>query len=152
MVVGSPLTDVLLIIHAVILQGNSSFKRDNELLLSLTSSSSSVCYQWCIFICVFNSPAGHMVPVFTRWILGAGKCNSQRCQCHSSVTTYSHFYCFRFIPIYRGPSHTYKIQRLTESTCYSFRIQAVNDAGEGPFSEICTFCTTKSLPPAIKGM
>ncbi|XP_030135787.2 fibronectin type III domain-containing protein 3B [Taeniopygia guttata] len=56
----------------------------------------------------------------------------------------------RFIPIYRGPSHTYKIQRLTESTCYSFRIQAVNDAGEGPFSEICTFCTTKSLPPAIK--
>ncbi|XP_064020905.1 fibronectin type III domain-containing protein 3B isoform X2 [Pogoniulus pusillus] len=56
----------------------------------------------------------------------------------------------RFIPIYRGPSHTYKIQRLTESTCYSFRIQAVNDAGEGPFSEICTFCTTKSVPPAIK--
>ncbi|NXA51464.1 FND3B protein, partial [Nothocercus julius] len=56
----------------------------------------------------------------------------------------------RFIPIYRGPSHTYKIQRLTESTCYSFRIQAVNDAGEGPFSEVCTFCTTKSVPPAIK--
>ncbi|XP_065604534.1 fibronectin type III domain-containing protein 3B [Cyrtonyx montezumae] len=56
----------------------------------------------------------------------------------------------RFIPIYRGPSHTYKVQRLTESTCYSFRIQAVNDAGEGPFSEICTFCTTKSVPPAIK--
>lgn len=56
----------------------------------------------------------------------------------------------RFIPIYRGPSHTYKIQRLTESTCYSFRIQAVNDAGEGPFSDICTFCTTKSVPPAIK--
>uniref|UniRef100_U3IXC9 Fibronectin type III domain-containing protein 3B n=1 Tax=Anas platyrhynchos platyrhynchos TaxID=8840 RepID=U3IXC9_ANAPP len=56
----------------------------------------------------------------------------------------------RFIPIYRGPSHTYKIQRLTESTCYSFRIQAVNDAGEGPFSEIVTFCTTKSVPPAIK--
>uniref|UniRef100_A0A8C9EX02 Fibronectin type III domain-containing protein 3B n=1 Tax=Pavo cristatus TaxID=9049 RepID=A0A8C9EX02_PAVCR len=58
----------------------------------------------------------------------------------------------RFIPIYRGPSHTYKIQRLTESTCYSFRIQAVNDAGEGPFSEICTFCTTKSVPPAIKAV
>ncbi|NXV44928.1 FND3B protein, partial [Uria aalge] len=56
----------------------------------------------------------------------------------------------RFIPIYRGPSHTYKVQRLTESTCYSFRIQALNDAGEGPFSEICTFCTTKSVPPAIK--
>ena len=30
----------------------------------------------------------------------------------------------RFISIYRGPSHTYKVQRLTEFTCYSFRIQA----------------------------
>ncbi|XP_075794071.1 fibronectin type III domain-containing protein 3B isoform X1 [Pelodiscus sinensis] len=56
----------------------------------------------------------------------------------------------RFTPIYRGPSHTYKVQRLTESTCYTFRIKAVNDAGEGPFSEICTFCTTKSVPPTIK--
>uniref|UniRef100_H3B2E6 Fibronectin type III domain containing 3B n=1 Tax=Latimeria chalumnae TaxID=7897 RepID=H3B2E6_LATCH len=56
----------------------------------------------------------------------------------------------RFIPIYRGPSHTYKVQRLTESTCYSFRIQAVNNAGEGPFTEICTFSTTKSVPPAVK--
>ncbi|XP_078522107.1 fibronectin type III domain-containing protein 3B isoform X1 [Lissotriton helveticus] len=56
----------------------------------------------------------------------------------------------RFIPIYRGPSHTYKVQRLTESTDYSFRIQAQNDAGEGPFSDICTFCTTKAIPPAIK--
>ncbi|XP_068137137.1 fibronectin type III domain-containing protein 3B isoform X1 [Hyperolius riggenbachi] len=56
----------------------------------------------------------------------------------------------RFLPIYRGPSHTYKVQRLTEFTCYNFRIQAVNDAGEGPFSDIYTFCTTKSVPPTIK--
>uniref|UniRef100_A0A5F8HHX4 Fibronectin type III domain containing 3B n=1 Tax=Monodelphis domestica TaxID=13616 RepID=A0A5F8HHX4_MONDO len=56
----------------------------------------------------------------------------------------------RFIPIYRGPSHTYKVQRLTEFTCYSFRIQAVNDAGEGPFSETYTFSTTKCIPPTIK--
>ncbi|XP_075426899.1 fibronectin type III domain-containing protein 3B isoform X2 [Ascaphus truei] len=56
----------------------------------------------------------------------------------------------RFIPIYRGPSHTYKVQRLTEFTCYSFRIQAVNDAGEGPFSDVCSFSTTKSVPPTIK--
>nr|XP_020649461.1 fibronectin type III domain-containing protein 3B [Pogona vitticeps] len=56
----------------------------------------------------------------------------------------------RFIPIYRGPSHTYKVQRLMEFTCYAFRIQAVNDAGEGPFSEVFTFSTTKSIPPAIK--
>ncbi|XP_048362892.1 fibronectin type III domain-containing protein 3B [Sphaerodactylus townsendi] len=56
----------------------------------------------------------------------------------------------RFIPIYRGPSHTYKVQRLMEFTCYAFRIQAVNDAGEGPFSEVFTFTTTKSIPPVIK--
>ncbi|XP_012588349.1 PREDICTED: fibronectin type III domain-containing protein 3B isoform X2 [Condylura cristata] len=56
----------------------------------------------------------------------------------------------RFVSIYRGPSHTYKVQRLTESTCYSFRIQAASEAGEGPFSEIYTFNTTKSVPPTIK--
>ncbi|XP_004383532.1 fibronectin type III domain-containing protein 3B isoform X3 [Trichechus manatus latirostris] len=56
----------------------------------------------------------------------------------------------RFISIYRGPSHTYKVQRLTEFTCYSFRIQAASDAGEGPFSETYTFSTTKSIPPTIK--
>lgn len=58
---------------------------------------------------------------------------------------------FRFVTIYRGPSHTYKVQRLTESSSYSFRIQAISDAGEGPFSDTHTFCTTKSIPPALKG-
>ena len=58
----------------------------------------------------------------------------------------------RFISIYRGPSHTYKVQRLTEFTCYSFRIQAASEAGEGPFSETYTFSTTKSVPPSIKGL
>lgn len=56
----------------------------------------------------------------------------------------------RFISIYRGPSHTYKVQRLTEFTCYSFRIQAASEAGEGPFSETYTFSTTKSVPPPSK--
>lgn len=56
----------------------------------------------------------------------------------------------RFNSIYRGPSHTYKVQRLTEFTCYSFRIQAASEAGEGPFSETYTFSTTKSVPPTIK--
>ncbi|XP_060939245.1 fibronectin type III domain containing 3Ba isoform X2 [Limanda limanda] len=56
----------------------------------------------------------------------------------------------RFVTIYRGPSHTYKVQRLIESSSYSFRIQAVSDAGEGPFSGTHTFCTTKSVPPALK--
>lgn len=57
----------------------------------------------------------------------------------------------RFVTIYRGPSHTYKVQRLTESSSYNFRIQAISDAGEGPFSDTHTFCTTKSVPPTLKG-
>ncbi|XP_042195142.1 LOW QUALITY PROTEIN: fibronectin type III domain-containing protein 3B-like [Callorhinchus milii] len=56
----------------------------------------------------------------------------------------------RFLSIYRGPSHTYKVQRLTESTCYSFRIQAGNQAGDGAFSPVFTFSTSKSLPPTSK--
>uniref|UniRef100_A0A3Q2ZX86 Fibronectin type III domain containing 3Ba n=2 Tax=Kryptolebias marmoratus TaxID=37003 RepID=A0A3Q2ZX86_KRYMA len=56
----------------------------------------------------------------------------------------------RFVTIYHGPSHTYKVQRLIESSSYSFRIQAISDAGEGPFSDTYTFCTTKSVPPALK--
>uniref|UniRef100_A0A3Q2PSW8 Fibronectin type III domain containing 3Ba n=1 Tax=Fundulus heteroclitus TaxID=8078 RepID=A0A3Q2PSW8_FUNHE len=56
----------------------------------------------------------------------------------------------RFVTIYHGPSHTYKVQRLIESSSYSFRIQALSDAGEGSFSDTHTFCTTKSLPPTLK--
>ncbi|XP_037551210.1 fibronectin type III domain containing 3Ba [Nematolebias whitei] len=56
----------------------------------------------------------------------------------------------RFVTIYHGPSHTYKVQRLIEYCSYSFRIQAISDAGEGPFSDMYTFCTTKSVPPALK--
>ncbi len=59
--------------------------------------------------------------------------------------------CFRFVTIYRGPSHTYKVQRLNESSSYCLRIQAVSEAGEGLFSEVHTFHTTKSVPPALKG-
>uniref|UniRef100_A0A4W5KX35 Fibronectin type III domain containing 3Ba n=1 Tax=Hucho hucho TaxID=62062 RepID=A0A4W5KX35_9TELE len=56
----------------------------------------------------------------------------------------------RFVCIYRGPSHTYKVQRLTEATSYRFRIQACSDAGEGPFSDTHTFSTTKTVPSALK--
>uniref|UniRef100_A0A8B9JAL5 Fibronectin type III domain containing 3Bb n=1 Tax=Astyanax mexicanus TaxID=7994 RepID=A0A8B9JAL5_ASTMX len=56
----------------------------------------------------------------------------------------------RFVPIYRGPSHTFKVQRLSESSRYTFRIQAVSEAGEGPFSDTHTFTTTKSVPPTLK--
>uniref|UniRef100_A0AAR2K2C1 Fibronectin type-III domain-containing protein n=1 Tax=Pygocentrus nattereri TaxID=42514 RepID=A0AAR2K2C1_PYGNA len=56
----------------------------------------------------------------------------------------------RFVPIYRGPSHTFKVQRLSESSRYTFRIQAVSEAGEGPFSDMYSFTTAKSVPPTLK--
>ncbi|XP_076868311.1 LOW QUALITY PROTEIN: fibronectin type III domain-containing protein 3B [Brachyhypopomus gauderio] len=56
----------------------------------------------------------------------------------------------RFVPIYRGPSRTYRVQRLSESSRYTFRIQAVSGAGEGPFSDTCSFTTAKSVPPTLK--
>uniref|UniRef100_A0A8C2ID50 Fibronectin type III domain containing 3Bb n=1 Tax=Cyprinus carpio TaxID=7962 RepID=A0A8C2ID50_CYPCA len=56
----------------------------------------------------------------------------------------------RFVVVYRGSSHTFKLQRLSESSQYRFRIQAVSEAGEGPFSETYTFSTTKSLPQTLK--
>ncbi|XP_036380108.1 fibronectin type-III domain-containing protein 3A-like isoform X1 [Megalops cyprinoides] len=56
----------------------------------------------------------------------------------------------RFVSLYRGPCHTHKVQRLTESTSYSFRIQALNEAGEGPFSDVYTFTTPRSPPPPLK--
>ncbi|XP_034166376.2 fibronectin type-III domain-containing protein 3a isoform X2 [Pangasianodon hypophthalmus] len=56
----------------------------------------------------------------------------------------------RFISLYKGPCHTHKVQRLNESTSYSFRIQAFNEAGEGPFSSVYTFTTPRSPPPPLK--
>ncbi|XP_036599354.1 fibronectin type-III domain-containing protein 3A isoform X1 [Trichosurus vulpecula] len=56
----------------------------------------------------------------------------------------------RFISLYRGPCHTYKVQRLSESTSYKFCIQACNEAGEGPLSQKYTFTTPKSVPAALK--
>ncbi|XP_054244463.1 fibronectin type-III domain-containing protein 3a-like isoform X1 [Indicator indicator] len=56
----------------------------------------------------------------------------------------------RFVTVYSGPCHTYKVQRLSESTTYYFKIQAYNDAGEGAFSEVYAFTTTKSPPAPLK--
>lgn len=62
------------------------------------------------------------------------------CSCHC-----------RFISLYKGPCHTHKVQRLNESTSYTFRIQAFNEAGEGPFSDVYTFTTPRSPPVPMKG-
>ncbi|XP_067102005.1 fibronectin type-III domain-containing protein 3A isoform X1 [Osmerus mordax] len=56
----------------------------------------------------------------------------------------------RFVSLYRGPCHTHKVQRLNESTSYTFRIQAFNEAGEGPFSNVYTFTTPRSPPAPVK--
>ncbi|KAL8173246.1 UNVERIFIED_CONTAM: hypothetical protein K2H54_043151 [Gekko kuhli] len=56
----------------------------------------------------------------------------------------------RIVSIYKGSCHTYKVQRLSESTSYRFYIQACNEAGEGPLSQGYIFTTTKSVPPALK--
>lgn len=56
----------------------------------------------------------------------------------------------RYSTLYKGPCHTYKVQRLSESTYYRFKIQACNEAGEGPFSEVYTFMTTISPPSPLK--
>lgn len=53
--------------------------------------------------------------------------------------------------MYKGPCHTHKVQRLNESTSYTFRIQAFNEAGEGPFSNVYTFTTPRSPPAPVKG-
>ncbi|XP_054853994.1 fibronectin type-III domain-containing protein 3A [Eublepharis macularius] len=56
----------------------------------------------------------------------------------------------RITSIYRGSCHTYKVTRLSESTSYTFYIQACNEAGEGPLSQGYVFSTTKSVPAALK--
>ncbi|XP_012667259.1 fibronectin type III domain containing protein 3C1-like [Otolemur garnettii] len=56
----------------------------------------------------------------------------------------------RFSIIYHGPCQTHKVQRLGEYTQYKFKIQACNEAGEGPLSGIYTFTTTKTPPATLK--
>ncbi|CAN0242913.1 unnamed protein product [Lampetra fluviatilis] len=56
----------------------------------------------------------------------------------------------RLTVVYSGPCHTYKVQRLQESTEYRFRIQASNQAGRGPYSQLHSFTTGKAIPPAPK--
>ncbi|CAH1781329.1 unnamed protein product [Owenia fusiformis] len=55
-----------------------------------------------------------------------------------------------FYHVYQGPSQMQKVNRLQETTDYFFRISASNEAGEGPYSEVYQFTTTKAPPPAVK--
>ncbi|XP_023930352.1 fibronectin type-III domain-containing protein 3a-like isoform X1 [Lingula anatina] len=55
-----------------------------------------------------------------------------------------------FYPAYKGTSHSYKVSRLSELTSYRFRLYASNEAGDGPYSQVYTFTTTKAPPPAVR--
>uniref|UniRef100_A0A3B3QZP6 Fibronectin type III domain containing 3B n=1 Tax=Paramormyrops kingsleyae TaxID=1676925 RepID=A0A3B3QZP6_9TELE len=56
----------------------------------------------------------------------------------------------RFLSIYCGSSHTFRVQRLTEGSSHGFRIRAVSPAGEGRFSDTWTFSTARASPPVPK--
>ncbi|XP_035581337.1 fibronectin type III domain containing protein 3C1-like [Zalophus californianus] len=56
----------------------------------------------------------------------------------------------RFSIIYHGSCQTHKVHRLSEYMQYKFKIQACNEAGEGPLSCIYTFTTTKPPPAKLK--
>ena len=50
--------------------------------------------------------------------------------------------------IYEGSSNQFRLNKLIESSSYLFRICAVNEAGQGKWSHVYNFSTTKS-PPII---
>ena len=61
------------------------------------------------------------------------------------------FSYFSFTTIFSGSSTSHKVNKLQERTEYQFRIQASNDAGAGPFSDVVSFMTTSQPPNVVKG-
>lgn len=54
----------------------------------------------------------------------------------------------KFTCVYKGPLNYFKANKLKESSKYLFRISALNETGQGKWSDIHKFKTTKS-PPVI---
>ncbi|XP_041356067.1 fibronectin type-III domain-containing protein 3A-like [Gigantopelta aegis] len=54
-----------------------------------------------------------------------------------------------FSQLYFGPCLTYDVKGLTPATLYSFRVQAINSAGPGPFSAPSPCVTPPSSPAPI---
>ena len=72
----------------------------------------------------------------------------------SSVLTSFCFMAFiscSFVTVFNGPTTSHKVGKLQERTEYQFRIQASNDAGPGPFSDVVSFVTTAQPPNTVKG-
>ncbi|XP_042900745.1 fibronectin type-III domain-containing protein 3A isoform X2 [Parasteatoda tepidariorum] len=55
-----------------------------------------------------------------------------------------------FVPVYHGTSLGCKVNRLQENTSLLFRICASNESGQGPYSSVFTFRTTRAPPPLLK--
>ena len=55
-----------------------------------------------------------------------------------------------FCSVYNGPANAFKVNKLQESTNYLFRISASNETGQGKFSDVYKFTTTKSPPVIMK--
>ena len=53
--------------------------------------------------------------------------------------------------VYSGNNHSYKAAKLLENAEYRFRISAITEAGQGPFSTVHTFRTLYTPPPQVKG-
>lgn len=56
----------------------------------------------------------------------------------------------QFEQLYQGSSNTYKVNKLNESSEYVFRVCAINEAGQGPWSDLCTVSTSKAPPSQLK--
>ncbi|GFY48448.1 fibronectin type III domain-containing protein 3B [Trichonephila inaurata madagascariensis] len=55
-----------------------------------------------------------------------------------------------FAPVYHGAGLSYKVNRLQENTLLDFRICASNESGQGPYSTVYTFQTSRASPPSLK--
>lgn len=54
-----------------------------------------------------------------------------------------------FMQLYLGPNLGHEVKGLTAASLYSFRVQAINSAGAGPFSPVATTVTPPSSPSPV---
>ncbi|GAB6022917.1 Fibronectin type III domain-containing protein 3B [Chamberlinius hualienensis] len=55
-----------------------------------------------------------------------------------------------FNQVYHGTALSYKVPKLSETTDYHFRIFGSNDVGDGPYSTVHVFTTSRAPPPPLK--
>ncbi|CAO2623326.1 Fibronectin type III domain containing protein 3C1, partial [Lemmus lemmus] len=107
-------------------------------------SSSCIAIQWEEPDCHGSPITGYNIEFGDKKILTVDRVTEYVLKNLQPNTTY------RFSVIYHGPDLTHKVQKLSEYTQYKFKIQACNEAGEGPQSDVYTFTTTKTPPGALK--